>query len=134
MDSTNKHSMYMYGQLKESETNFQLNGSRLNQWLEMKKLNNFIRKEHHNIHRLIWKPYVLSDATIVDQTPELLHYSLMPFKQNIKNNLYDSCRLSGSLIVNKVSGNFHIAAGKYLPLPIGHAHISLIEYEKCNLF
>ncbi|KAH9415295.1 Endoplasmic reticulum-Golgi intermediate compartment protein 2 [Dermatophagoides pteronyssinus] len=71
MDSTNKHSMYNYGHLKESGTNFQLSGIELNQWNEMKKLSRFI-----------------------------------------------------------LSGNFHIAAGKYLPLPIGHAHLSLIDYEK----
>lgn len=34
-----------------------------------------------------------------------------------------ACRLYGSLELNKVAGNFHITAGKTLPLPRGHAHV-----------
>ena len=37
----------------------------------------------------------------------------------------DACRVHGSLVLNKVAGNFHITAGKAIGLPTGqHAHIS----------
>lgn len=135
MDSTNKHSMYNYGHLKESGTNFQLTGTELNQWNEMKKLSQFIRDEHHNIHRMIWKPYTRSSSSDDNNNQEKhdidSQFPLFTFHKGSDNGDSDSCRLHGTLIVNKVSGNFHIAAGKYLPLPIGHAHLSLIDYEKC---
>nr|XP_027205288.1 endoplasmic reticulum-Golgi intermediate compartment protein 2-like [Dermatophagoides pteronyssinus] len=143
MDSTNKHSMYNYGHLKESGTNFQLSGIELNQWNEMKKLSRFIRDEHHNIHRMIWKPYTLSSSSSSsynndnndennddDNFNNNNQFPLFRFRKESIDGNFDSCRLYGTLIVNKVSGNFHIAAGKYLPLPIGHAHLSLIDYEK----
>lgn len=36
----------------------------------------------------------------------------------------DACRIYGTLVLNKVAGNFHITAGKSLTLPQGHIHIS----------
>lgn len=36
----------------------------------------------------------------------------------------DACRLHGSLILNKVTGNFHITSGKSLLVPGGHVHLT----------
>ena len=44
--------------------------------------------------------------------------------------LIRSCRLHGTLELNKVAGNFHITAGKTLPLPRGHAHIAAFMSER----
>ena len=41
----------------------------------------------------------------------------------------DTCRLFGSLILNKVAGNFHITAGHSLMLPRDHIHISAFMFE-----
>lgn len=41
----------------------------------------------------------------------------------------DSCRFYGNLLINKVSGNFHITAGKSIPLRGGHAHLSFISND-----
>ncbi|XP_038054169.1 endoplasmic reticulum-Golgi intermediate compartment protein 2-like [Patiria miniata] len=38
----------------------------------------------------------------------------------------DACRLHGSLVVNKVAGNFHVTVGKSIPHPKGHAHLALM--------
>ncbi|OTF81724.1 ERGIC-like protein [Euroglyphus maynei] len=130
--------MYNYGHLKESGTNFQLTDTELKQWNELKKLSQFIRDEHHNIHRMIWKPYTRSSSYNDEKTNDddinnnnnNNQFPLFRFRKESNDENFDSCRLYGTLIVNKVSGNFHIAAGKYLPLPIGHAHLSLIDYEK----
>ena len=42
----------------------------------------------------------------------------------------DSCRVHGSLSLNKVAGNFHVTAGKSLPLMRGHAHLAAMMGER----
>ena len=37
---------------------------------------------------------------------------------------HDACCVHGTLSLNKVSGNFHITAGKSVPLMRGHAHLT----------
>ncbi|KAI6652257.1 Endoplasmic reticulum-Golgi intermediate compartment protein 2-like [Oopsacas minuta] len=37
---------------------------------------------------------------------------------------FDSCRIFGSIPVNKVSGNFHIFIGKAIAHPMGHSHLN----------
>lgn len=46
----------------------------------------------------------------------------------------DACRLHGTLQLTKVAGNFHITAGKVLPLPMrAHAHIApVMDDERFN--
>lgn len=41
----------------------------------------------------------------------------------------NACRIFGNLVVNKVAGNFHITAGKSIPHPRGHAHLSSLVSE-----
>jgi hypothetical protein len=36
----------------------------------------------------------------------------------------DACRVYGSMNIKKIAGNFHITAGKAIPHPRGHAHMS----------
>ena len=43
---------------------------------------------------------------------------------------YDACRIHGTMSLNKVEGNFHITAGKSVPLLRGHAHLSGFMDEK----
>ena len=42
----------------------------------------------------------------------------------------DACRVHGSLSLNKVAGNFHVTAGKSLPLMRGHAHLAAMMGER----
>lgn len=42
---------------------------------------------------------------------------------------FNACRVHGSLSVNKVAGNFHFTAGKSIPHPRGHAHLSSLVSE-----
>lgn len=48
----------------------------------------------------------------------------MPKRAVKPNKPYDACRIYGSLILNKVAGNFHITAGRSIDLPRGHIHFS----------
>lgn len=117
MDSTNKHSLYTYGSLNEMDTSFKLNSEQQSKWDRFRSYSNFLREEHHNINQLIWKSSTLEMPIFSDE-------SFHPGQVRGKNQ--DSCRFHGTLTVNKVAGNFHISAGKYIPLPIGHAHVSLL--------
>ena len=46
----------------------------------------------------------------------------------------DSCRLYGSIEVNKVAGNFHITTGKSIPHPQGHAHLNMFIPNEARNF
>ena len=48
------------------------------------------------------------------------------FRRKPLDEPHDACRVHGSLTLNKVSGNFHIAAGKSVPLMRGHAHLTTL--------
>jgi len=47
---------------------------------------------------------------------------------------FDACRIYGGIDVNKVAGNFHITAGKSIPHPRGHAHLSALVSEETQNF
>ena len=51
---------------------------------------------------------------------------LLIFRRHKPNEPFDACRVHGSLTLNKVAGNFHIAAGKSVPLMRGHAHLTTL--------
>lgn len=58
------------------------------------------------------------------------HFGDLPPRSHNPDRPYDACRIYGSLILNKVAGNFHITAGKSLNLPRGHVHISAFMTER----
>ena len=46
---------------------------------------------------------------------------------------HDACRVHGALTLNKVAGNFHVTAGKVLPIMGAHAHMTgFMEKEDYN--
>ncbi|XP_054712865.1 endoplasmic reticulum-Golgi intermediate compartment protein 2-like [Uloborus diversus] len=111
LDVTNQNTQ-TFGELEEEPAHFELSEPQRIQWDTMQKINLYIREEYHAIQELIWK----------DGYTNILRG--FPTGHNIHNKDPDACRLRGSLVVNKVSGNFHITAGKHIPHPAGHAHIS----------
>ena len=48
----------------------------------------------------------------------------MPERRLKPANAPDACRVHGSLTLNKVAGNFHVTAGKVLPIAGAHAHMT----------
>lgn len=111
LDVTNQNTQ-SFGRLEEEFTNFELSEPQRAQWDTMQKINLYIREEYHAIQDLIWR----------DGYSNILKG--LPTGNNKPVEQPDACRLRGSLVVNKVSGNFHITAGKHIPHPAGHAHIS----------
>ena len=55
-----------------------------------------------------------------------IYICLFFFRRKPLDEPHDACRVHGSLTLNKVSGNFHIAAGKSVPLMRGHAHLTTL--------
>lgn len=55
-------------------------------------------------------------------------------RETVPNQPSNACRLHGKLQLTKVAGNFHVTAGKVLPLPMrAHAHLSpMIDDERFN--
>jgi hypothetical protein len=52
------------------------------------------------------------------------YFCYLFLRRFIPNEPHDACRIYGSLTLNKVAGNFHISAGKSVPLLSGHAHLT----------
>ena len=48
----------------------------------------------------------------------------LPQRRVKPNRAQDACRVHGSLTLNKVAGNFHVTAGKVLPIAGAHAHMT----------
>jgi hypothetical protein len=121
MDSTNQNNAYTYGRLIEEPTYFDLTPGQLSQWNVIRDVNNYLRNEHHSLQEFLWKSDVLIQRKFGRDLPP---------REVPPKGPPDACRLYGTLVVNKVSGNFHITVGKHLPMPIGHAHISLFTNER----
>ncbi|CAG2122828.1 unnamed protein product, partial [Medioppia subpectinata] len=109
-----------YGRLVEEPTYFELSPGQSTQWEIIRSVNNYLRNEHHTLQEVLWKSDVLSQRKYGRDLPP---------RETPANGMPDACRLYGTLTVNKVSGNFHITVGKHLPMPLGHAHISLFTSE-----
>lgn len=111
LDVTNQNTE-LFGELAEEPVHFELTTPQRAQWETMQKINLYIREEYHAIQELIWR----------DGYTNILRG--IPTGGGVHVGEPNACRLHGSLIVNKVSGNFHITAGKHIPNPAGHFHIS----------
>ena len=48
----------------------------------------------------------------------------MPQRRLKPSQPHDACRVYGALTLNKVAGNFHVTAGKVLPIAGAHAHMT----------
>ncbi|ESO13053.1 hypothetical protein HELRODRAFT_93645 [Helobdella robusta] len=112
------------GNLEEQSMNFDLTPSQQVSFKNMKSINDYARQEYHSIHEHLWKSQLKFGSFYSFQ-------NLFSFKPDtsskVKEEDVDGCRFHGSLEVNKVAGNFHITAGKSLPVfPRGHVHLSFM--------
>ncbi|KAF5298170.1 hypothetical protein FQA39_LY02594 [Lamprigera yunnana] len=111
LDSTNQNT-FKFGSLEEEDTWYELSPNQKKYFENRQHFNSYLREEYHAIQEFLWR----SSHTNV--------FSNMPQRTQKPNKPYDACRIYGSLILNKVAGNFHITVGKSLNLPRGHIHIS----------
>ncbi|KAF2892556.1 hypothetical protein ILUMI_13616 [Ignelater luminosus] len=111
LDSTNQNA-FKFGSLEEEDTWFELAPNQRKHFENKRHFNLYLREEYHAIQEFLWR----SSHTSL--------FAEMPTRNDVPNRPYDACRVHGSLVLNKVAGNFHITAGKSLNLPRGHIHIS----------
>lgn len=109
----------MFGHLVEEEVSFQLSQKQSDYFSTMRHINSYLREEYHTLHEFLWRTGFSASSSASwpkwDGTPPIVK---------------DGCRFHGSLTVNKVAGNFHITAGKSVPVfPRGHAHLSMMMKE-----
>ncbi|XP_069133308.1 LOW QUALITY PROTEIN: endoplasmic reticulum-Golgi intermediate compartment protein 2-like [Argopecten irradians] len=106
----------MFGKLTLDHTYFELTPRQRQYQDVVQEINAYLREEYHAIQELLW---MSSISAVYKQG--------MPPRDDNPMGQPDACRVHGSLEVNKVAGNFHITAGKSVPMiPRGHAHISMM--------
>ncbi|XP_055703750.1 endoplasmic reticulum-Golgi intermediate compartment protein 2 [Phlebotomus papatasi] len=112
LDTTHQN-VFSFGSLEEEDTWWELDGNQLTHFQYMKHLNSYLREEYHSVAHILYK----SDSR---------NYATMPERMVKPDRPFDACRIHGTLTTNKVSGNFHITAGKSIHFPRGHIHLSSI--------
>lgn len=117
LDVTNQNAQ-TFGKLEQVPTQFSLSHEQRMDWEMLQQLNTHIRQQYHAIQDIIW------NIGFADILTGISASELEPMEEA------DACRLYGTLVVNKVAGNFHITAGKHIPLPLGHAHISMFLSDR----
>lgn len=107
-----------FGHLKEEDVIFELSPRQKTFFDMVKHVNTYLRNEYHAIHEFLWNTGYNTIS------------SSMPPRDDDTTKAPDACRFHGTLVVNKVAGNFHITAGKSVPVfPRGHAHLSFMMKE-----
>ncbi|XP_052067430.1 endoplasmic reticulum-Golgi intermediate compartment protein 2-like [Mytilus californianus] len=116
VDSTGQNFGHQnFGSLEMDDTYFELSTEQRRYLDIIQDVNKYLREEYHAIQELMW----LSGSVYTSFRKG------MPERKDKPSHRPDACRIHGTLIVNKVAGNFHITAGKSIPVfPSGHAHIS----------
>lgn len=116
LDSTGQN-VLQFGSLEQEDTWFELSPQQRLHFDGMRQVNSYLREEFHAVQELLWRS---GQATL---------FGDMPKRSVTPSTPSDACRIFGSLILNKVAGNFHITAGHSLALPRGHIHISAFMSE-----
>jgi len=112
LDSTNQNT-FSFGVIEEEDVWWNLCPEQRQHFDYMQHLNRYLTEEYHSVAEIMYK----TNDHLLTKMPER---SLRPVEP------FDACRIHGTLTVNKVSGNFHVTAGKSLHFPQGHLHLNLI--------
>lgn len=113
LDSTNQN-VFAFGVLEEEDTWWELCPNQKMHFDYIQHLNSYLREEYHSIADVLYK----------GSQQETVY--TMPTRTKTPQKPFDACRIHGSLTLNKVSGNFHITAGRSLHMPNGHIHLNII--------
>jgi len=111
LDKTNQNA-FTFGRLREEPTWWELDSAQRIHFDEVQRLNQYLREEYHQLQDVLWK----SGYSRL--------YADLPERKVQPTTPHDACRVHGSLTLNKVAGNFHVTAGKVLPIMGAHAHMT----------
>ncbi|CAI9726119.1 Hypothetical predicted protein [Octopus vulgaris] len=108
-----------FGQLQQDDAYFDLTPQQQHYHNTLQEFNQYLREDYHAIQEVLWLTSGISSLAANMPDPGLK-----------RDGPPDACRIHGSLHVNRVAGNFHITAGKSIPvIPRGHAHLALLVGE-----
>jgi hypothetical protein len=113
MDSTSRD-ILTDQKINMEETWFDLSPKQQASYEKLRKLNEHIRENYHELHSAIWY-----STKLFPQSP-LVERELIPARAR------DACRIHGTFELNKISGNFHIITGKSISFFGNHAHLTNI--------
>jgi len=111
LDKTSQNA-FTFGRLREEPTWWELDEDQRVHFNEVQRLNQYLREEYHQLQEVLWQSGF--SKLYADLPPRKVNPSTSP----------DACRIHGSLTLNKVAGNFHVTAGKVLPIMGAHAHMT----------
>lgn len=111
LDKTGQNA-FSFGRLREEPTWWELDSNQRIHFDEVQRLNQYLREEYHQLQDVLW------------HSGYSKLYSDMPERRLKPASAPDACRVHGSLTLNKVAGNFHVTAGKVLPIAGAHAHMT----------
>ncbi|VVC43951.1 Hypothetical protein CINCED_3A015851 [Cinara cedri] len=114
VDTTGQN-MMLFGELKTDDTWWEMTEKQQNFFNEMRNVNEYLRGDFHSMKDLLM---LKGFRTYINTIP------IFPVRDTLPDTLPDACRIHGSLILNKVTGNFHITPGKSITVPGGHVHLS----------
>ncbi|XP_066933502.1 endoplasmic reticulum-Golgi intermediate compartment protein 2-like [Clytia hemisphaerica] len=106
--------------LKMEPTYFKMSNNQLTWWQAFRKFRRF--DEGFRSLREINQMSLIFGHVLPTYIPEI-------DKKEFADREPDACRIYGNVEVNKVAGNFHVTAGKSIPHPRGHAHLSSLVSE-----
>ncbi|UYV74683.1 ERGIC2 [Cordylochernes scorpioides] len=108
MDSTNVHTMETVGEteLKHTDVEYDLTEFHTAHWRTRQEVNRYLREEYHAVHETLWHNGYSGSlwGTIADHKQPPLQRAAQ----------LTGCRISGSVMVNKVAGNLHVTMGSYM--------------------
>ncbi|XP_013407460.1 endoplasmic reticulum-Golgi intermediate compartment protein 2 [Lingula anatina] len=111
------------GQLEQDPVHFELSDRQRQYFATIQHVNTYLRNQYHAIQAVLWKSGYSGMGVEMPRGP----LESVPGEAK-------ACRLHGSIYVNKVSGNFHITAGKSIPHPRGHVHLTDSIYREDHNF
>ncbi|BFZ05036.1 hypothetical protein BsWGS_08075 [Bradybaena similaris] len=108
--------VFSFGQLQEESVFWELNEDEEQYRNLVREHNEYLTSEYHALQDILWT------------TKDLKHRAKIPKrKAHSSKHEPDACNIYGSFELNKVAGNFHITAGKSIPvIPKGHAHLAMM--------
>ncbi|XP_025421917.1 endoplasmic reticulum-Golgi intermediate compartment protein 2 isoform X2 [Sipha flava] len=112
VDTTGQN-MMLFGELKTDDTWWEMTKEQQLHFDQMRDINEYLREEYHSMKDILW---------MFDDYNRLKNK--FPVRTEKPDTLPNACRIHGSLILNKVIGNFHITPGKSLIVPGGHVHLT----------
>ncbi|CAG5133321.1 unnamed protein product, partial [Candidula unifasciata] len=108
--------VFSFGQLQEEPVFWELNPDEEEYRNMFREHNEYLTKQYHALQDILWKS---KDIQLKAKFPKR--------KAHSSKKEPDSCNIYGSFELNKVAGNFHITAGKSIPvIPKGHAHLAMM--------